>query len=127
MADTRDPELSNEGMGKVSGADHRWVAIQKKTFINWCNEQLSAGGRSVEDLDTDFCDGVKVGVVSFVVPRCCCCCSCRSCWSPRAHFRAVMMLRFMSDINQPSLPTPFFILFLCLFLSLLPFQLYFIS
>ena len=28
--------------------------------------------------------------------------------------------------NLPSLPTPFFILFLCLFLSLQPFQLYFI-
>ena len=30
------------------------------------------------------------------------------------------------DINPQSLPTPFFILFLCLFLSLWPFQLYFI-
>ncbi|KAK7089925.1 filamin-A-like isoform X2 [Littorina saxatilis] len=52
--------LSHEKLGNVSGADHRWVAIQKKTFANWCNEQLSAGGRSVEDLDTDFCDGVKL-------------------------------------------------------------------
>ena len=33
----------------------------------------------------------------------------------------------MSDVNQSSLPTPFFILFLCLFLFLWPFQLYFIS
>ena len=32
------------------------------------------------------------------------------------------MLRFMFDINQPSLPTSFFILFLCLFLSLLAFS-----
>ena len=32
---------------------------------------------------------------------------------------------YVFDINQPSLPTPF-ILFLCLFLSLRPFQLYFI-
>ena len=35
------------------------------------------------------------------------------------------MLRFMSDINQPSLPT-LFILFVVLFLSSWPFQLYFI-
>ena len=34
---------------------------------------------------------------------------------------------YVYDMNQPSLPTPsFFILFLCLFLSLWPFQLYFI-
>ena len=32
---------------------------------------------------------------------------------------------YVKDINQPSLPTPF-VLFLCLFLSLWPFQLYFI-
>ena len=28
--------------------------------------------------------------------------------SPRAHRKLVGMLRFMSDINQPSLPTPFY-------------------
>ena len=28
--------------------------------------------------------------------------------SPRAHLHVVGMLRFMSDINQPSLPTPFY-------------------
>ena len=28
--------------------------------------------------------------------------------SPRAHLRVVGMLRFMSDTNQPSLPTPFY-------------------
>ena len=28
--------------------------------------------------------------------------------SPRAHLQVVGMLRFMSDINQPSLPTPFY-------------------
>ena len=69
--------------------------------------------------------------------------------SPRTHLHVVGMLRFMSDINQPSLPTPFIylfislsfslslclslsvsfclsLLFLCLFLPLLPFQLFFI-
>ena len=28
--------------------------------------------------------------------------------SPRVHLHVVGMLRFMSDINQPSLPTPFY-------------------
>ena len=29
-------------------------------------------------------------------------------WSPRAHLHVVGMIRFVSDINQPSLPTPFY-------------------
>ena len=40
--------------------------------------------------------------------------------SPRAHLHVVGMLRFVSDINQLSLPTPF-TLFLGLFLSYGPF------
>ena len=32
--------------------------------------------------------------------------ACRALLSPRAHLRSVGMLRFMSHINQPSLPTP---------------------
>ena len=36
-----------------------------------------------------------------------------------AHLHVVGMLRFMSDINQPSLPI-LFVLFLCLFLALWP-------
>ena len=52
-------------------------------------------------------------------------------WSLRAHLYGVGMLGFVSfDINQPTLPTPFFSFLLCswrLFLSLRPFQLYFIS
>ena len=44
---------------------------------------------------------------------------------PAGSLHVVGMLRFMSDINQPSLPAPFTLL-LGLFLSLWPFQLYFI-
>ncbi|XP_076454287.1 filamin-A-like [Babylonia areolata] len=57
------PSSSSSSSSSSSGGssrDGRWVDIQKKTFINWCNEQLSAGGRSVDNLDTDFCDGVKL-------------------------------------------------------------------
>ena len=32
----------------------------------------------------------------------------QTCLSPRAHLPVVGMLRFMSDVNQPSLPTPFY-------------------
>ena len=60
---THEKLTSTANMNGASSnpVDGRWVDIQKKTFVNWCNEQLSAGGRSVEDLDVDFCDGVKVG------------------------------------------------------------------
>ena len=37
------------------------------------------------------------------------------CESPRAHLHAVGMLRFMSDINQPSLPAPFYSVLLSVF------------
>ena len=47
--------------------------------------------------------------------------------SPRAHLHVGGDVAVdVFDVNQPSLPTPFFILFLCLFLSLWPFQLYFV-
>ena len=45
--------------------------------------------------------------------------------SPQAHLHLVGMFRFMSDINQPSLTTPFYSV-LVLFLFLWPFQLCFI-
>ena len=43
--------------------------------------------------------------------------------SPRTYLHVVRMLLFMSDINKSSLSTPL-IMFLCLSLSLWPFQLY---
>ena len=44
----------------------------------------------------------------WMVSCCCCCCLFVCCWSPRGHLHVVGMLRNMSDINQPSLPTPFY-------------------
>lgn len=38
----------------------RWVVIQKNTFTNWINEQLKNEGCEVEDVRTDFTDGVKL-------------------------------------------------------------------
>ncbi|XP_041356367.1 filamin-A-like [Gigantopelta aegis] len=58
----RDNVLPHERMGNVSrgGTEDQWVALQHKTFVNWVNEQLTMSGRSVENLATDFCDGVKL-------------------------------------------------------------------
>merc|ERR1712142_1193284 len=45
--------------GSIPG-DDRWIQIQKSTFTNWVNEQLRPVGLSIEDLQYDFCDGVKL-------------------------------------------------------------------
>ena len=45
--------------GSVPG-DDRWIQIQKSTFTNWVNEQLRPVGLSIDDLQYDFCDGVKL-------------------------------------------------------------------
>ncbi|XP_059161846.1 filamin-A-like isoform X3 [Physella acuta] len=44
----------------MSGTEDQWIAIQAKTFLNWTNEQLSIGNRSIENLSVDLCDGVKL-------------------------------------------------------------------
>jgi hypothetical protein len=43
-----------------SGSADRWIEIQKNTFTNWVNEQLSTKNLCAEDIQTDFCDGVKL-------------------------------------------------------------------
>uniref|UniRef100_A0A0B7BBD2 Calponin-homology (CH) domain-containing protein n=2 Tax=Arion vulgaris TaxID=1028688 RepID=A0A0B7BBD2_9EUPU len=44
----------------LDGKEDQWIVIQHKTFINWANEQLIQGNRSVENLAQDLCDGVKL-------------------------------------------------------------------
>uniref|UniRef100_K1Q2D6 Filamin-C n=1 Tax=Magallana gigas TaxID=29159 RepID=K1Q2D6_MAGGI len=46
-------------LSKVS-PENRWVEIQRKTFTNWINEQLSVSGRVIQDIEKDFCDGVEI-------------------------------------------------------------------
>ena len=40
-------------------SDKKWVMTQKKAFTNWCNDRLKGSDR-IEDLYTDFEDGVKL-------------------------------------------------------------------
>ncbi|XP_041356835.1 filamin-C-like isoform X2 [Gigantopelta aegis] len=37
-----------------------WLQIQRNTFTNWLNEQLKAVGVVIQDLRTDFADGVNL-------------------------------------------------------------------
>ncbi|XP_062580675.1 filamin-A-like [Saccostrea cucullata] len=50
---------SGKEFSKVS-PENRWVEIQRKTFTNWINEQLSVSGKAITDIETDFCDGVNL-------------------------------------------------------------------
>mmetsp|Transcript_7368 Transcript_7368/g.15343 ORF Transcript_7368/g.15343 Transcript_7368/m.15343 type:complete len:621 (-) Transcript_7368:55-1917(-) len=40
--------------------DSLWEEAQKKTFCGWVNMHLSKNNNRVQDLQTDFCDGVKL-------------------------------------------------------------------
>ncbi|OQV23312.1 Filamin-B [Hypsibius exemplaris] len=44
----------------IKDDDQRWVQIQQKTFTNWVNEQLKSVGKRVENLQTDFQDGLNL-------------------------------------------------------------------
>ncbi len=37
-----------------------WKKIQEKTFTRWCNEQLKLREVSLDELQADLCDGVKL-------------------------------------------------------------------
>lgn len=39
---------------------NEWIEIQYKTFTNWINEHLSVSGRSIQNIETDFSDGVNL-------------------------------------------------------------------
>ncbi|XP_048246440.1 filamin-B-like isoform X6 [Haliotis rufescens] len=56
---------SREGRGlSVRGGDSdKWITIQKNTFQNWINLQLHGSGLSVDNLQEDLCDGVKLCVL----------------------------------------------------------------
>ena len=45
----------------AQGNDNHWIQIQQSTFCNWINAQLQqVDGLRVDDLQHDFCDGIKL-------------------------------------------------------------------
>ncbi len=44
----------------MRGTDDRWIQIQTNTFTNWVNEQMRPIGVQIQDVHTDFCDGIKL-------------------------------------------------------------------
>lgn len=45
---------------KESSIEADWVRIQRNTFTRWANKHLQQSGMNVSNLETDFCDGVKL-------------------------------------------------------------------
>lgn len=80
----RDPPLADRG----------WVDVQKKTFTNWVNDRLKGTERKVDDLETDFDDGITlITLLEVLAPgkkmpgRCACVAYVRAC--VRACFNAI--------------------------------------
>ncbi|XP_022287770.2 filamin-A-like [Crassostrea virginica] len=59
MSKEEQSPAQGKDFSKVS-PESRWVEIQRKTFTNWINEQLSVSGRAIQDIEKDFCDGVNL-------------------------------------------------------------------
>jgi len=49
--------------------DPKWVQVQKKAFTRWMNQYLSERMLSVEDIQTDLCDGVLLINLLEVISR----------------------------------------------------------
>ena len=44
-----------------------WKQIQKRTFTRWCNEHLKQQDTKIEDLETDFSDGIPLIILMEVL------------------------------------------------------------
>ncbi|GAM22206.1 hypothetical protein SAMD00019534_053810 [Acytostelium subglobosum LB1] len=44
----------------TAGLDKAWENTQKKTFTSWVNSHLRKVGQSIENIQTDFADGIKL-------------------------------------------------------------------
>ena len=55
----RSPEGHAAKSMHIRGREEEWIQIQANTFKNWANVNLREAGLQVEDLATDFSDGVR--------------------------------------------------------------------
>ena len=60
---TSEEEFDDEAMANAEremAEDAEWKRIQKNTFTRWTNEYLKQVNKSINDLKTDFSDGLKL-------------------------------------------------------------------
>ena len=55
----RSPEGHAAKSMHIRGREEEWIQIQANTFKNWVNVNLRECGLEVEDMTTDFTDGVR--------------------------------------------------------------------
>jgi len=59
----KDEEYYDEAMANAErelAEDAEWKRIQENTFTRWTNEHLRQAGSSINDLETDFSNGLKL-------------------------------------------------------------------
>lgn len=56
MSDSAD----GEGRERTKSEAASWVKVQKKAFTGWVNDQLKDTAYKVEDLETQFDDGITL-------------------------------------------------------------------
>merc|ERR1712013_826807 len=59
----KDEEYYDEAMANAErelAEDAEWKRIQENTFTRWTNEHLRQAGFSINDLETDFSNGLKL-------------------------------------------------------------------
>lgn len=58
--DSFEREVAMANAERELKADAEWKRIQKNTFTRWANEHLKQADKSIEDLASDFSDGLKL-------------------------------------------------------------------
>ena len=61
MMDSDDLQsIPDHALYGQQGFNDQWVGIQRSTFTNWVQDQLSDQDVTVTDIRTDFCDGTRL-------------------------------------------------------------------
>jgi hypothetical protein len=59
------PSQAPSSLWWCRGREEDWIKIQANTFKNWINVNLRETGLTLEDLSTDFSDGVRCVIPQF--------------------------------------------------------------
>ncbi|OAF69637.1 hypothetical protein A3Q56_02617 [Intoshia linei] len=63
-------ESESNSSGNIRSSDEiRWKLIQLNTFTRWINEHLKCVNKKIENLKTDFCDGIKLAALLSILSQ----------------------------------------------------------
>lgn len=52
--------LDRVGNNGIAQEEAQWIQVQKKTFTKWVNQQLAPVGSHIEDIYSDFKNGINL-------------------------------------------------------------------